>query len=256
MTDGGKTNIKKWIVLYPVYINSKKTIAEGRRICATKACENPTCVEIGDCCAHLKIPFALEVSLLSIKSINCVSFCCYSLFIYSAFVWFVSWRLTRLIPGTLCKEEEWGLCWKRKTAPSIILPFLPVSVLNCSRILISLCGLELIAKLTVVRYQLKFICCLLNYKNWFTTWLVNEFWLLSSVCVNYYVLVFLSYSMLRPWFENEIALGLVLLCACIFFFLLLIFLKATNLYGFFISYELNGWKILWMVGVDVINKPP
>ncbi|TXG60657.1 hypothetical protein EZV62_015230 [Acer yangbiense] len=31
-----------------VYINSKKTIVEGRRISTSKACENPTCVEIGD----------------------------------------------------------------------------------------------------------------------------------------------------------------------------------------------------------------
>lgn len=59
--DGQIINIKKWIVLYPVYINSKKTIAEGRRICTTKACENPTCAEIGDCCSHLKIPFAIEI---------------------------------------------------------------------------------------------------------------------------------------------------------------------------------------------------
>ncbi|URE23563.1 Signal recognition particle 19 kDa [Musa troglodytarum] len=45
----------------PVYINSKKTVAEGRRISATKACENPTCIEIGDCCSYLKIPFAIEL---------------------------------------------------------------------------------------------------------------------------------------------------------------------------------------------------
>lgn len=61
MMDGGLPNIKKWVVLYPVYINSKKTIAEGRRISAEKACENPTCVEIGDCCGHLKLPFAIEI---------------------------------------------------------------------------------------------------------------------------------------------------------------------------------------------------
>ncbi|KAG6753829.1 signal recognition particle 19 kDa protein-like [Populus alba x Populus x berolinensis] len=61
MMDGGVPNIKKWVVLYPVYINSKKTIAEGRRISAEKACENPTCVEIGDCCGHLKLPFAIEI---------------------------------------------------------------------------------------------------------------------------------------------------------------------------------------------------
>ncbi|KAF2312690.1 hypothetical protein P3X46_027973 [Hevea brasiliensis] len=61
MTDGNLPNIKKWVVLYPVYINSKKTIAEGRRISATKACENPTCAEISDCCSHLKLPFAIEI---------------------------------------------------------------------------------------------------------------------------------------------------------------------------------------------------
>ncbi|KAL3817899.1 hypothetical protein ACJIZ3_003804 [Penstemon smallii] len=58
--DGDIQNIKKWIVLYPIYINSKKTLAEGRRINASKACENPTCVEIYDCCSHLKLPCAIE----------------------------------------------------------------------------------------------------------------------------------------------------------------------------------------------------
>ena len=61
MVDGEMANIKKWIVMYPVYINSKKTIAEGRRISTSKACENPTCTEIGDCCSYLKIPFAIEI---------------------------------------------------------------------------------------------------------------------------------------------------------------------------------------------------
>ncbi|CAK9167290.1 unnamed protein product [Ilex paraguariensis] len=59
--DGDIPNIKKWIVFYPIYINSKKTIAEGRRINASKACENPTCVEIRDCCSYLKLPFAIEI---------------------------------------------------------------------------------------------------------------------------------------------------------------------------------------------------
>uniref|UniRef100_A0A6N2MRF2 Signal recognition particle 19 kDa protein n=1 Tax=Salix viminalis TaxID=40686 RepID=A0A6N2MRF2_SALVM len=61
MMDGGVPNIKKWVVVYPVYINSKKTIAEGRRISVEKGCENPTCIEIGDCCSHLKLPFAIEI---------------------------------------------------------------------------------------------------------------------------------------------------------------------------------------------------
>ncbi|XP_058079244.1 signal recognition particle 19 kDa protein-like [Magnolia sinica] len=59
--DGDLLNIKKWMVFYPIYINSKKTIAEGRRISASNACENPTCMEIADCCKYLKLPFAIEV---------------------------------------------------------------------------------------------------------------------------------------------------------------------------------------------------
>ncbi|KAK9179106.1 hypothetical protein WN943_028303 [Citrus x changshan-huyou] len=59
--DAQTARIKKWVILYPVYINSKKTIAEGRRISASKACENPTCIEIADCCQYLKIPHAIEI---------------------------------------------------------------------------------------------------------------------------------------------------------------------------------------------------
>ncbi|CAK9166276.1 unnamed protein product [Ilex paraguariensis] len=59
--DGDIPNIKKWIVFYPIYINSKKMIVEGRRKNSSKACENPTCVEIGDCCSYLKLPFAIEI---------------------------------------------------------------------------------------------------------------------------------------------------------------------------------------------------
>ncbi|KDP43481.1 hypothetical protein JCGZ_16768 [Jatropha curcas] len=46
------------LVRYLIWL---KTIAEGRRISTAKACENPTCVEIGDCCSHLKVPFANEI---------------------------------------------------------------------------------------------------------------------------------------------------------------------------------------------------
>ncbi|KAF6136185.1 hypothetical protein GIB67_001594 [Kingdonia uniflora] len=59
--EGEAPNIKKWVVLYPIYINSKKTIAEGRRISVGKACENPNCVEIGDSCKYLKLPCAIEI---------------------------------------------------------------------------------------------------------------------------------------------------------------------------------------------------
>ncbi|KMZ68104.1 Signal recognition particle 19 kDa protein [Zostera marina] len=51
---------KRWVILYPVYINSKKTLAEGRRIGTAKSCEDPTCAEIRDCCNYLKIPSFVE----------------------------------------------------------------------------------------------------------------------------------------------------------------------------------------------------
>ncbi|XP_068559155.1 signal recognition particle 19 kDa protein isoform X2 [Cebidichthys violaceus] len=39
---------ERFICVYPIYINSKKTLAEGRRIPTEKAVENPSCAEIRD----------------------------------------------------------------------------------------------------------------------------------------------------------------------------------------------------------------
>jgi len=39
---------ERFVCLYPVYINSKKTLAEGRRVPTEKAVENPSCGEIQD----------------------------------------------------------------------------------------------------------------------------------------------------------------------------------------------------------------
>ncbi|KAL0965804.1 hypothetical protein UPYG_G00285930 [Umbra pygmaea] len=39
---------ERFICIYPSYLNSKKTLAEGRRIPSEKAVENPTCAEIND----------------------------------------------------------------------------------------------------------------------------------------------------------------------------------------------------------------
>ncbi|XP_062854377.1 signal recognition particle 19 kDa protein [Trichomycterus rosablanca] len=38
----------RFLCIYPAYINSKKTLAEGRRIPSEKAVENPSCAEIRD----------------------------------------------------------------------------------------------------------------------------------------------------------------------------------------------------------------
>ncbi|KAJ8380946.1 hypothetical protein SKAU_G00017240 [Synaphobranchus kaupii] len=41
-------NKERFMCIYPAYVNSKKTLAEGRRIPSGKSVENPTCAEIGD----------------------------------------------------------------------------------------------------------------------------------------------------------------------------------------------------------------
>lgn len=51
---------KRWVCVYPIYINSKKTLAEGRKIPVAKACENPTLVELCDCLSYLKLNFRVE----------------------------------------------------------------------------------------------------------------------------------------------------------------------------------------------------
>ncbi|XP_051524532.1 signal recognition particle 19 kDa protein [Myxocyprinus asiaticus] len=39
---------ERFLCIYPAYINSKKTLAEGRRIPVEKGVENPSCAEIRD----------------------------------------------------------------------------------------------------------------------------------------------------------------------------------------------------------------
>ncbi|KAL3693352.1 hypothetical protein R1sor_007003 [Riccia sorocarpa] len=53
---GDVIDTSRWVVFYPIYINSKKTLAEGRRINASLGVENPNYVEIRDCCNYLKLP--------------------------------------------------------------------------------------------------------------------------------------------------------------------------------------------------------
>lgn len=130
--EGEVANIKKWIVLYPIYINSKKTVAEGRRIAVAKACENPTCVEIGDCCAYLKLPYAIEVfsPTLLLFDFEIISPCwwfCISNFKFLLIEMKIKMcklidgcRLTRLTLVISCKEGELGFCWKERMGLSLI----------------------------------------------------------------------------------------------------------------------------------------
>ena len=57
--NGGDT--KRWITIYPIYINAKKTIAEGRRVSESKAVDNPTAQEIAEVCTFLGLKTFIEV---------------------------------------------------------------------------------------------------------------------------------------------------------------------------------------------------
>lgn len=59
----------RWICIYPLYLNSKKTLAEGRRIKKEKAVENPTSQEIFDILQHAGLNCKLEVDFLFIRLI-------------------------------------------------------------------------------------------------------------------------------------------------------------------------------------------
>jgi signal recognition particle subunit SRP19 len=56
-----ESKVKRWVVLYPAYIDAKKTLAEGRRIPKEKAVENPTLQEIQQVLTQLQFEFVLEV---------------------------------------------------------------------------------------------------------------------------------------------------------------------------------------------------
>lgn len=51
---------KKWTVVYPVYLNSKKTCAEGRKIAKAKSVENPTAHDLAEACKLLGLQCELE----------------------------------------------------------------------------------------------------------------------------------------------------------------------------------------------------
>lgn len=54
---------ERWICIYAAYINSKKTLAEGRRVPKHKAVENPTAYEIRDVLAQAGCEIGVENKL-------------------------------------------------------------------------------------------------------------------------------------------------------------------------------------------------
>jgi len=55
-----KEIVAKWAIIYPIYINKKKTIAEGRKMPLNKCVDTPTLKEIFEACQALKFPVAVE----------------------------------------------------------------------------------------------------------------------------------------------------------------------------------------------------
>jgi len=53
-------DFSRWVCLYPVYINAKKTCEEGRRIPKNKAVENPTAAEMAEVCRNLGLQCIVE----------------------------------------------------------------------------------------------------------------------------------------------------------------------------------------------------
>ncbi|XP_064389391.1 signal recognition particle 19 kDa protein-like [Halichondria panicea] len=51
---------KRFVCVYPAYLNAKKTLVNGRRIPKSKAVDNPTCLEMRDVCTSLGLNCYLE----------------------------------------------------------------------------------------------------------------------------------------------------------------------------------------------------
>mmetsp|Transcript_5363 Transcript_5363/g.5877 ORF Transcript_5363/g.5877 Transcript_5363/m.5877 type:complete len:101 (+) Transcript_5363:129-431(+) len=59
--ESSEIDTSKWNMLYPNYINNKKTVPEGRRIAVSKGVEHPHAAEMAEICEYLKIPHVLEM---------------------------------------------------------------------------------------------------------------------------------------------------------------------------------------------------
>ena len=71
-TSATEEELKEWQVIYPSYINSKRTIAEGRRLPREHCCENPSLVDMKQVCEFLKLPCEIEVRLQQCRASECL----------------------------------------------------------------------------------------------------------------------------------------------------------------------------------------
>ncbi|KOB71106.1 Signal recognition particle 19 kDa protein [Operophtera brumata] len=59
------SDVERWICIYPAYINSKKTLAEGRKLPKESCVENPTHQEIRDVLIATGLKVGVENKLYS-----------------------------------------------------------------------------------------------------------------------------------------------------------------------------------------------
>lgn len=60
----------RYTMVYPLYVDKNKTIANGRKVPVASACEKPTAVEIEMICQHLKLPCYVEVRALCVCTLQ------------------------------------------------------------------------------------------------------------------------------------------------------------------------------------------
>jgi signal recognition particle subunit SRP19 len=60
----------RWIVIYPAYLNSKKTLSEGRRIPTKTAVENPSLNEIKDVLINAGFQIEMEINKTFPRELN------------------------------------------------------------------------------------------------------------------------------------------------------------------------------------------
>ena len=60
----------RWICIYPAYLNSKKTVSDGRQLPAQLCVENPTCNEIKDVLVNAGFHVELEAHKVYPRELN------------------------------------------------------------------------------------------------------------------------------------------------------------------------------------------
>eukprot|EP01127_Copromyxa_protea_P020546 TRINITY_DN6895_c0_g1_i1.p2 TRINITY_DN6895_c0_g1~~TRINITY_DN6895_c0_g1_i1.p2 ORF type:complete len:142 (+),score=23.29 TRINITY_DN6895_c0_g1_i1:44-469(+) len=53
-------DVSRWVIVYPVYINARKTLQEGRKMPKIHCVDNPTCLEVQEVCLKLGLESYIE----------------------------------------------------------------------------------------------------------------------------------------------------------------------------------------------------